>query len=76
MSKGGAETGPELPMELVGLLGSLLQQPDSGTVAKQQKEKAVERRNGTQNPTLHIKKKTCFNKMKENPSSGRLLELL
>lgn len=62
------ETDPELPTELMGLLGSVLQQPDSGTVAKQQKERAMERHNGTQKPTLHKKKKkkTCCNEMKES----------
>lgn len=50
------ETASELPIVLVGLLGSVLQQPDSGTVAKQQKKKAIETHNGTQELTLHIKK--------------------
>lgn len=50
------ETASELPIVLEGLLGSVLQQPDSGTVAKQQKKKAIEMHNRTQELTLHIKK--------------------
>lgn len=69
------ETGPELPTELMELLGSVLQQPDSGTVAKQQKERAMERHNGTQKPTLHKKKKTCCNEMKESLHSRRLFSV-
>lgn len=71
------ETGPELPAELMGLLGSVLQQPDSGTVAKQQKERAMERHNGTQKPTLHThkKKKTCCNEMKASLRSRRLFSV-
>lgn len=48
------ETASELPIVLEGLLGSVLQQPDSGTVAKQQKKKAIGMHNGTQELTLHI----------------------
>lgn len=65
VSKSKVETGPELPIKPMGVLGSVLQQPDSGTVAKQQKEKAIKRHNGTQKPILHIKK-TWRNEMKEN----------
>lgn len=48
---------PELPTELMGLLGSVFQQPDSGTVAKQQKERAMYRHNGTQKTDITHKKK-------------------
>lgn len=64
VSKTTLESASELPIVLVGLLGSVLQQPDSGTVAKQQKKKAIEMHNGTQELTLHIKKHLVMRRRK------------